>query len=143
MTGEEARRRFAGVRVARLATADAAGVPHLVPIVFALAGETLYTAVDAKPKRTTALRRLANVAANPRVAVLVDHYDEDWSALWWARADGTGEVLTAGDPRARTGVAALAGRYPQYAVAPPAGPVLAIRVTRWSGWSAGDPAVGP
>jgi PPOX class probable F420-dependent enzyme len=142
MTGDEARRHFAGARVARLATADTAGVPHLVPIVFALAGDTLYSAVDAKPKRTTALRRLANVAANPRVAVLVDHYDEDWSALWWARADGTAAVLTADG--ARAGIAALVDRYPQYAAAPPAGPVLAIRVTRWSGWSASPaPAVVP
>jgi PPOX class probable F420-dependent enzyme len=80
---EEARRRFGAARVARLATADAAGRPHLVPIVFALEGDRVYSAVDAKPKRTTALRRLANVRENPAATVLVDHYDdEDWSALW-------------------------------------------------------------
>src|SRR4051812_49360507 len=105
MTGTEARRRFAAARVARLATADADGRPHLVPLVFVVAGETIYSAVDAKPKRTTALRRLANVAANPRVAALVDHYDEDWAALWWVRADGTGRVLDAAGPEAREAVA--------------------------------------
>ncbi|MEA2196421.1 MAG: hypothetical protein QOJ25_472 [Solirubrobacteraceae bacterium] len=136
MTAEEARRRFAGVRVARLATAGADGRPHIVPIVFAQAGETIYSAVDAKPKRTTALRRLANVVANPRVAVLADHYDDDdWRALWWVRADGSGRVLDAGEPEARDAVARLAQRYAQYREQPPTGAVLAIDVERWSGWS--------
>ena len=94
MTAGEARRRFAAARVARLATADLEGRPHLVPIVFALAGETLYSVVDAKPKRTTELRRLRNVRSNPSVSLLVDHYDDaDWSALWWVRADGSARVL--------------------------------------------------
>jgi PPOX class probable F420-dependent enzyme len=135
VTAQEARRSFAGARVARLATAGSDGRPHIVPIVFALAGETIYSAVDAKPKRTTALRRLANVAANPRVAVLADHYDEDWRALWWVRADGSGRVLAAGEPEARDAVARLAERYAQYAEQPPTGAVLAIDVERWSGWS--------
>jgi PPOX class probable F420-dependent enzyme len=132
----EARRRFAEARVARLATADAAGRPHLVPMVFALAGETIYSAVDAKPKRSTALRRLANVAANPLVAVLADHYDDDWTLLWWVRADGAGRVLVAASPEAAAAVDLLVTRYPQYRHQRPAGPVLAIDVTRWSGWSA-------
>jgi PPOX class probable F420-dependent enzyme len=136
MTGEEARRRFAAARVARLATADAEGRPHLVPIVFVLAGETIYSAVDAKPKRTTALRRLANVAANPRVAVLVDHYDDDWNALWWVRGDGRARVLDAAGPEGRDAVERLVRRYHQYSERPPAGPVLAVDVERWSGWSA-------
>ena len=130
------RRRFADARIARLATADAAGRPHIVPIVFVLADETIYSAVDAKPKRTTALRRLANVAANPNVAVLVDHYDDDWRRLWWVRADGTGRVLDAEQPEGRVAVAGLIGRYQQYRETPPPGPVLAVDVTRWSGWSA-------
>jgi PPOX class probable F420-dependent enzyme len=137
MTAEEARRRFTAARVARLATADASGRPHLVPLVFAVHGETLYSAVDAKPKRTTALRRLANVAANPPVALLVDHYDDaDWDALWWVRADGTGRVLGAADDEARHAVTLLADRYPQHRTTPPTGPVLAVDVERWSGWSA-------
>jgi len=136
MTPDELRRRFAAARVARLATADASGRPHLVPVVFALAGETIYSAVDAKPKRSTALRRLANVAANPRVALLVDHYVEDWRQLWWVRADGSGRVLDPAAPEAAEGVARLVERYEPYRSEPPGGPVLAVDVTRWSGWSA-------
>ncbi|MDQ2883191.1 MAG: TIGR03668 family PPOX class F420-dependent oxidoreductase [Actinomycetota bacterium] len=141
MTDEQARRRFAQARVARLATADALGQPHIVPMVFAVArgrdgGDTVYSAVDAKPKRSRALRRLANVAANPRVAVLADHYGPDWDALWWVRADGTGRILDADQPEARDAIARLVARYPQYREQPPLGPVLAIDVARWSSWSA-------
>ena len=137
MTSEEARRRFLAARVARLATADADGVPHLVPIVFAVDGDTVFSAVDRKPKRTTALKRLANVRANPRVALLADEYDdEDWGALWWARADGEGRVLEPGGPLARRAVELLQDRYPQHRAAPPEGPVLAVHVVRWSGWAA-------
>jgi PPOX class probable F420-dependent enzyme len=138
MTPEQARRHVAQAEVARLATADTGGHPHIVPMVFALAGETIYSAVDAKPKRSTSLRRLANVAANPRVAVLVDHYDSDWNALWWVRADGSGRVLQAGEAEARDAIERLMARYPQYRARPPHGPVLAIDVARWSGWSAAD-----
>ena len=138
MTPEQQRRLFAAARVARLATADAAGIPHLVPIVFVVVHDTIYTAVDAKPKRTTALRRLTNVAANPNVSVLVDHYnDADWSDLWWVRADGSGRVLEADEPEARRAIDLLAERYPQqHSDDRPQGPVLAIDVVRWSGWSA-------
>jgi PPOX class probable F420-dependent enzyme len=130
----EARERFAAARVARLATADATGRPHLVPVVFAVEGDTVYTVVDAKPKRTTALRRLDNVAENPRVALLVDHYDDvDWDALWWVRADGVGRVLAPDAPEARRAVELLRARYPQQQAA---GAVLAVDVERWSGWSA-------
>jgi PPOX class probable F420-dependent enzyme len=134
MTPDEARRRFAGAQVAHLATADATGAPHIVPISFAIDGDTLYTAVDAKPKRGTPLRRLANVAANPRVSVLVDGYDDDWTRLWWARADGRALVLAGGETLEHA-LALLRGRYPQYAEAGPIGPVMQIRVDRWSGWS--------
>jgi PPOX class probable F420-dependent enzyme len=137
LTGAQARERFAAARVARLATADATGRPHLVPMVFVVVGDTIYSAVDAKPKRSTALRRLANVAENPRVAVLVDHYDEDWTALWWVRADGVGRVLqVAESAEARDAVGQLVDRYSQYRNQPPGGPVLAVDVDRWSGWSA-------
>jgi len=137
VTPEEARERFAAARVARLATADAGGRPHLVPVVFAVDGDTIVSAVDDKPKRTTRLRRLANVADNRAVALLADHYDdEDWSALWWVRADGTARVLRPQEPEGRDAVALLRERYAQYARRPPAGPVLAVDVTRWSGWSA-------
>jgi PPOX class probable F420-dependent enzyme len=134
VTATEARRRFAAARVARLATVDAGGHPHLVPIVFTLARETIYSVVDAKPKRTRELRRLQNVRSNPWVSVLVDHYDDaDWSALWWVRADGAARVLDLAEPEARSAVQLLAERHPQQR---PVGPVLAIDVERWSGWSA-------
>jgi PPOX class probable F420-dependent enzyme len=140
VTSAQARARFAAARVARLATADAAGRPHLVPVVFAVEGDRVYTVVDAKPKRTTALRRLRNVAENPSVALLADHYDDaDWGALWWARADGRGRVLDpAVDEEARRAVELLGARYPQQRAA---GAVLAVDVEHWSGWSAGGDRV--
>jgi PPOX class probable F420-dependent enzyme len=132
----EARRRFAAARIARLATASPDGRPHLVPMVFALVGDTVYSAVDHKPKRTTALRRMENIAANPAVAVLVDAYAEDWTQLWWARAEGTGRILPpAGAGEAAQAVAALVARYAPYAERPPEGPVIAIDVQRWTGWT--------
>jgi PPOX class probable F420-dependent enzyme len=134
VTPEQARERFTAARVARLATADPAGRPHLVPIVFAVDGDRVYSVVDAKPKRTGALRRLANVRVNPAVALLVDHYDEDWSALWWVRAEGEARVLEPDEPEARQAVGLLAERYPQQQAR---GAVLAVDVARWSGWSAG------
>jgi PPOX class probable F420-dependent enzyme len=131
----EARELFASARVARLATADATGQPHLVPLVFAVSGDSVFSAVDAKPKRTRALRRLRNIAENPCVALLADHYDDaDWDALWWVRAEGEARVLEDGD--AAPGLALLAERYAQYRAEPPAGPLLAVAVTRWSGWHA-------
>jgi PPOX class probable F420-dependent enzyme len=133
MSPEEARERFATARCARLATADANGKPHIVPLVFALEGDTIYSAVDPKPKRTQDLKRLRNVTANPQVSLLADYYvDDDWDVLWWARADGTGTVHES-LPRAAE---LLSERYLQYAFAPPDGPVLEIAVLRWSGWAA-------
>jgi PPOX class probable F420-dependent enzyme len=136
MTAEQARERFTSARVGHLATADAQGRPHLVPIVFAVKGDTVVHAVDHKPKRTTALRRLSNIMENPRVCLLADAYDdEDWSRLWWVRAEGVARVHEPGSPEARDGVAALQERYAQYREIPPAGPVVAVEVRRWSGWS--------
>ena len=105
MDAAEARRRFAAARVARLATADADGRPHLVPVVFAVDGDRVWSAVDdVKPKATMRLRRLRNIAANPAVALLADHYDdEDWTALWWARADGAAQLLDPADPARAAG----------------------------------------
>ena len=123
-------------RVARLATLDADGRPHLVPIVFALVGETLYSAVDAKPKRSRTLRRIENARERPDVTVLVDRYDDgDWTRLWWVRIRGRARVLDDGD-EAAAALAALTAKYPQYHDAPPAPPVLAIDVGDWRAWSA-------
>jgi len=134
LDADASRARFAAQPVARLATASSAARPHIVAIVFAVADDTIYTAVDAKPKTTTALRRLANIAANPAVAVLADHYGDDWTTLWWARADGIARIA-AGD-EAGQGLRLLTARYPVYRTEPPPGPVIAIDVTRWSGWAA-------
>jgi PPOX class probable F420-dependent enzyme len=127
--------RFARARVARLATAGA-DQPHLVPVVFALVSGVVVIAVDHKPKTTTSLKRLRNIEANPRVSMLVDHYDDDWSLLWWVRMDGLGRVLPAQSDDGTTAIDALAGKYPQYVAARPAGPVIAIQPTRWASWSA-------
>jgi PPOX class probable F420-dependent enzyme len=136
----DARARFAAARVARLATAGGDGRPHLVPVTFAVEGDTVYTAVDdAKPKATMRLRRLANIAANPAVALLADHYEDDWAALWWVRADGTARVVEPGEPEAVRARDLLAARYAPYRDAPPPGPVIAVAVERWSGWSAEAP----
>nr|WP_206322299.1 TIGR03668 family PPOX class F420-dependent oxidoreductase [Streptomyces sp. HNM0575] len=148
MTGDEARERFDRARSATLATADAAGRPHLVPVTFAVGSppvpddggrDVLVFAVDHKPKRSQRLRRLANIRANPAVSLLVDAYDEDWERLWWARADGTGRVLPppARSPLAARYVELLARRYSrQYGPRPPQGPVVEIAVQRWTGWRA-------
>ena len=174
-----ARQRFAGVRVARLATAPDGA--HIVPSRSRSAahppgsgparrsagpvnagpvnagpgrpaalrtgpcvlapcrpgpGDCICSAVDAKPKSSTDLRRLRNIRANPRVAVLADHYEDDWGRLWWVRADGHAAILD--DPAAMApALALLAARYPQYRDQPPVGPVISIRVDRWTGWAAG------
>ena len=187
MDASAMRSRILEARVARLATADAEGRPHIVPISFALDGETMFFAVDAKPKRgvkpgsrvalvgsverafvaelrargaevtgnspapracdliffavdakpkrTTDLKRLRNIAANPAVAVLFDHYEDDWSRLWWVRIDGAARIV-ADELAAARAIDLLAGRYEQYLQARPGGPVVAISIERMSGWSA-------
>ncbi len=128
------RHRLADARVATLGTVDGDGRPHLVPVCFAGTGDgRLVTAVDHKPKRTTALARLAHVRANPAVTLLVQHYEEDWDALWWVRVDGTAVVID--DPTAEL-LAPLVAKYAAYATRPPAGPAIVVTVERWRGWSA-------
>ena len=130
----ELRRRFASSPVARLATVRPDGRPHIVPVVFVLSGDVVFTAVDAKPKKSSRLQRLANIESEPRCSLLVDHYEEDWSRLWWVRADGEAAVV---EPAASVqGLTALVERHAQYRQQAPTGPLLAVRVTRWSGWSA-------
>ena len=129
------RERVAAARVARLATIDPDGRAHLVPIVFVLDGETLYTAVDEKPKRSRTLRRIENARARPDVTVLVDHYEEDWRRLWWVRLRGSARVLDGGDEAERA-LRLLTEKYAQYDDQPPSAPVLAVDVSEWRGWSA-------
>jgi PPOX class probable F420-dependent enzyme len=148
MNGDQARRRFSAARVGRLATVTPSGMPHLVPVVFALADDYLYTAVDSKPKTTMALQRLSNIDATGRASLLVDEYAEDWSTLWWVRVDGSAQVLAVGNAPQRTAltwgrpeqvhtaVQALTHKYPQYIDQPPLGPVIAVRLTRWQWWEA-------
>jgi PPOX class probable F420-dependent enzyme len=116
--------------VARLATVDRQGRPHVVPICFVVDGDTLYTSVDEKPKRTQRLKRLENIEANPRVEVLIDHYEDDWSKLWWVRLRGSARIVE--DPRA---VELLAAKYPQYRERPPRGPVIAVTIEERSEWA--------
>ena len=132
MAPEECRRLMEGERVARLATCAARG-PHLVPIVFALDGDRIVSAVDHKPKRTTRLKRLANIVANPAVSLLADHYSEEWDQLWWVRADGIATISEAGASYHRA-LDALAYRYEQYRRRRPEGPVIEVTVQRWTGW---------
>jgi len=125
--------RLTAARVARLATTDSDGRPHLVPIVFALDGDTLYSAVDRKPKGSMKLRRIENARARPDVTILVDRYEDDWARLWWIRLRGRARVLDQGEERDRA-LALLQEKYPQYRTEPPNGPVLAVDVTDVRVW---------
>jgi PPOX class probable F420-dependent enzyme len=122
-------------RVARLATIDPDGRPHLVPIVFAVDGDTLYSAVDRKPKRSQTLRRIENARVRPDVTIVVDHYEEDWDRLWWIRLRGRARVLDDGEERERA-LTLLRDKYPQYRDEPPDGPVIAVDVTEVREWRA-------
>jgi PPOX class probable F420-dependent enzyme len=125
--------RFAQSPVARLATVGADCHPHLVPVVFAVHGQVIYSAVDAKPKSSQRLRRLSNIERNPQVSLLVDHYDEDWSQLWWVRADGAATIHREG-ATLRVGRELLRAKYAQYQSVSLNGPVIAVDVRRWRGW---------
>ncbi|HUH72462.1 MAG TPA: TIGR03668 family PPOX class F420-dependent oxidoreductase [Mycobacterium sp.] len=135
MTENDAVAMFAESPVARLATVGADGAPHLVPVVFAVHNDVVYTAVDAKRKTTQRLRRLANIEGNPRVSLLADHYDDDWAQLWWVRADGVAAVHYSGEEMA-TGYALLRKKYVQYQRIALDGPVVTVAVQRWSSWRA-------
>lgn len=131
---ERARSLFGAARVARLATVDEQGHPHLVPVVFAVQGEVVVFAIDGKPKQSRDLKRLRNIRGNPRVSLLADHYDENWTRLWWVRADGDASILsgrTAVEP-----IGWLTAKYRQYLAQPPEGPVVKVDVTTWRGWAA-------
>jgi PPOX class probable F420-dependent enzyme len=124
-------------RVARLGTLDPDGRVHLVPVVFALEGDTLYTAVDAKPKRSRTLQRIENARARADVTVLLDHYDEDWERLWWVRLRGHARVLDEGEEAAHA-LELLEAKYERYRRDQPGPPVLAVDIEEWRGWAAAD-----
>jgi PPOX class probable F420-dependent enzyme len=134
MEEAEARLRVGAARVARLGTITPEGRVHLVPICFALDGDAIYSAVDAKPKRSRALQRLENIRANPEVAILVDAWDEDWANLWWVRLRGRASVLEAGAELGRA-LELLRAKYSQYRD-DPLGPVIAVHFHEWRAWSA-------
>jgi PPOX class probable F420-dependent enzyme len=134
MDALEARRRMDSTMVARLATVGRDGRPHIVPITFAANDNAVYLAIDHKPKKTVDLQRLRNIEENHAVSVLVDHYEDDWTRLWWVRVDGIARILVEGT-EFDTAIAMLTLRYPQYRAAPPPGPVVAIDIERVTGWS--------
>jgi PPOX class probable F420-dependent enzyme len=129
------RRRVMDARVARLATVRPDGHPHVVPITFALHEDTIVTAIDHKPKTTHNLQRLRNIEAHPVASVIIDQYDDDWSRLWWVRADGTARIVRHGADREQA-ISWLAGKYGPYREHPPRGPVIFVVVDSWSSWSA-------
>lgn len=139
MDEQEARERFGASRVAHLATVGSRKQPHLVPITFVLgngpSGDAVCFAIDAKAKSTRELKRLQNIASNPKVSVLVDFYDDDWRHLWWVRADGVARIVEGG-PTFAVAVQGLAAKYQQYVDEPPAGPVVLIDVDYWQSWEA-------
>ncbi|MFD1718005.1 TIGR03668 family PPOX class F420-dependent oxidoreductase [Georgenia deserti] len=151
LESDACRNSFAAARIAHLATADEGGQPHVVPVTFAVlpdaaapTGAAVVVAVDHKPKTTTRLRRLRNLTENPRAALLVDHYEDDWTRLWWVRADVDGaevrplaEQDTPAGVRGVSALDALVAKYPAYAEHQPDGPLLHLPVARWSGWTAG------
>lgn len=144
LSAEQARARFADSPVAVLGTVDAAGAAHLVPVTYVVWGDRVFITIDDKPKRTQDLKRLRNIAANPRVCLLAQHYQDEWSGLWWVRADGTARVINPGElPFGVLG--GLVGRYAWYRTHTPNGPVIEVTVETWSGWAFAEspPALGP
>ena len=129
------RARASAARVGRLATTRPGGRPHVVPCCFAVEVDRLFTAVDdVKVKSTAALRRLGNVTAHGWASVLVDHYEEDWGALWWVRMDGPARIAEPGTIDHRTAVALLAAKYEQYRLRPPPGPAIVVDIDTWRAW---------
>lgn len=134
MSQAEGLARIAAARYGHLATVRPDGRPHVVVVTFAMIDGTVVTAIDEKPKTTHRLQRLVNLETNPAVSFLVDHYDDDWTRLWWVRIDGTAAIHHADGLRTRA-IAALAAKYPQYEAEPPLGPVIAIAADKVSSWA--------
>jgi len=127
------RREVGESRVGRLATVTADGRPHVVPCCYALDRDVIYSAVDAKPKSTLALRRLDNIRTHPYASLVVDRYSDDWRQLWWVRVDASARVLESGPERERA-LDGLAAKYEQYAQTRPPGAVIALDIEKWTAW---------
>ena len=121
--------------VGRLATVRSDGHPHVVPICFVISDDVIYSAVDEKPKRHRHLQRISNVTATGTASFLVDEYDDDWSRLWWVRLDGLARMVD-NTSEAERAIRLLRDKYAQYRDQPPSGPILAVDIERWVGWSA-------
>ena len=134
METAEALSRLAAARSGHLATIRPDGLPHVVVVTFAVTADSVVTAIDHKPKSTRWLQRLRNISAHPVAAFLVDHYDDDWTRLWWVRVDGPATIHESGDIHADA-IAALAGKYPQYREIQPEGPVIAVALADVTSWS--------
>jgi PPOX class probable F420-dependent enzyme len=138
MDERQMRAHLTNARVGRLATVTPTGLPHVVPICFALHADDVFSVVDFKPKSTIELARLENIRANLATSLVVDHYDdEQWDRLWWVRVDGPARVIESGAEQT-TAIQLLRTKYPQYSQRRPTGPVIAIAVQRWTGWSASN-----
>jgi PPOX class probable F420-dependent enzyme len=133
MDPERMRWRVDQAESARLATASDTGAPHIVPCCFVLLEGTVYTPVDGKPKSGSSLRRITNVRSNPKVSLLIDHYESDWSRLWWVRLDGIGRLVEVGSEW-DLAIGALRAKYPQYRVVEIPGPIIAVDVHTWRSW---------
>jgi PPOX class probable F420-dependent enzyme len=129
------RRLVSAAPVGRLATVRSNGHPHVVPGCFVITDDVVYSAVDDKPKRHRHLQRVSNVTATGTASLLVDEYHDDWSRLWWVRLDGRARLVDDA-AEAERAIGLLSDKYPQYRGQPPSGPVLAVEVERWVGWSA-------
>ncbi|KQU49463.1 pyridoxamine 5-phosphate oxidase [Rhodococcus sp. Leaf278] len=130
--------RFTDAPRAQLSTINPDGTPHLVPIVFAVAdaGDRIVTAIDWKPKTTQKLQRLDNIRADSAVSLIVDHYTDDWSQLWWIRADGNAHIAESSSPDGTAAIDALVAKYSQYKNNRPEGPVIIVEKLSWRSWSA-------
>jgi PPOX class probable F420-dependent enzyme len=136
LSDPERRDRAGRAPVARIATVRRDGQPRVVPCCFALSGDRVYWAVDHKPKTTQQLGRLDDIAVHPAVSLVVDHYDDDWSRLWWVRMDGDARVVT-DEAERELALDLLAAKYLQYREHRPEGAVVAVEISRWRSWAAG------
>lgn len=125
---------LAAARTGHLATVRPDGRPHIVVVTFTLVGDHVVTAIDRKPKTTKRLQRLRNIESGSKASFLVDHYDDDWSRLWWVRVDGPAEVHGTGPFRAEA-LTALGAKYSQYVDQPPDGPVIAVTIEDVTSWT--------